>query len=142
MVCHYIKYISLRHTVFSVNGSFMNYAGKIGQMVFVFAVADDIPSHLVKHEEVPSSMCFKSLIYNHKNTERKVCFPAENLENRKICINTHTHTQYLMYFTEIARVVTPFFMKCSTLFCMRVFPAIGNGVRYFTHSIRYSQMII
>ena len=77
-----------------MKGFFMKYAGKIGQMapVFLRTEADDVPTHPVKREEVSSSMGLKCLVYNHKNTERKVDFAAENLENRKIRINTHTHT--------------------------------------------------
>ena len=77
-----------------MKGFFMKYAGKIGQMapVFLRTEADGIPTHPVKREEVSSSMGLKCLVYNHKNTERKVDFAAENLENRKIRINTHTHT--------------------------------------------------
>ena len=76
-----------------MKGFFMKYAGKIGQMapVFLRTEADDVPTHPVKREEVSSSMGLKCLVYNHKNTERKVDFAAENLENRKIRINTHTH---------------------------------------------------
>ena len=76
-----------------MKGFFMKYAGKIGQMapVFLRTEADGIPTHPVKREEVSSSMGLKCLVYNHKNTERKVDFAAENLENRKIRINTHTH---------------------------------------------------
>ena len=74
-----------------MKGFFMKYAGKIGQMapVFLRTEADDVPTHPVKREEVSSSMGLKCLVYNHKNTERKVDFAAENLENRKIRINTH-----------------------------------------------------
>lgn len=52
-----------------------------------------LPAHAEMWDGLTFPMCLKSLIYNHKNTENEVYYTAENLENREIRINTHTHTQ-------------------------------------------------
>ena len=51
-----------------------------------------LPAHAGMWDGLAFPMCLKSLIYNHKNTENKVYYTAENLENQEIRINTHTHT--------------------------------------------------
>ena len=58
----------------------MKHTGKIGHLSSIFMMENGLPAHAGMWD-------------GPKNTENEVCYTAENLENREICINTHTHTQ-------------------------------------------------
>jgi hypothetical protein len=70
----------------------MKHTGKIGHLSSIFMMENGLPAHAGMWDGLAFPMCLKSLIYNHKNTENKVYYTAENLENQEIRINTHTHT--------------------------------------------------
>ena len=78
--------------MYLANCIFMKHTGKIGHLSSIFMMENGLPAHAGMWDGPTFPMCLKSLIYNHKNTENEVCYTAENLENREICINTHTHT--------------------------------------------------
>lgn len=76
--------------MYLANCIFMKHTGKIGHLSSIFMMENRLPAHAGMWDGLAFSMCLKSLIYNHKNTENEVCHTAENLENQEIRINTHT----------------------------------------------------
>lgn len=66
-------------------------AGKIRPMASVFTGTDILSVHTGKRDGLyfPMRLKVKSLIHNHNNTEKEVDFTANDLENRKIRVNTH-----------------------------------------------------
>lgn len=76
----------------------MKHTGKIGHLSSIFMMENGLPAHAGMWDGLAFPMCLKSLIYNHKNTENKVYYTAENLENQEIRINTHTGTRASRYY--------------------------------------------
>lgn len=66
----------------------MKHTGKIGQLSSIFKRENVLSVHTGEWDGLSFSMCLKSLIHNHKNTEKEACYTAENLEIRKIRIYT------------------------------------------------------
>lgn len=71
----------------------MKHTGKIGHLSSIFMMENGLPAHAGMWDGLAFPMCLKSLIYNHKNTENKVYYTAENLENQEIRINTHRNSR-------------------------------------------------
>lgn len=49
----------------------MKHTGKIGHLSSIFMMENGLPAHAGMWDGPAFSMCLKSLIYNHKNTEKQ-----------------------------------------------------------------------
>ena len=73
----------------------MNRIGKTGQMSFFRQPEDSCTDSARCYGGSHFAVCLNSLIHNYESTEKQVNYTTGNLDNREICINTHTHTQEL-----------------------------------------------